>query len=145
MDSAHSFHSVHNSQKACKNSIPLIVWLNKHVIRVLYTWQCWDNVSSDLYSLVLLWYLLSGNLLKCCKSFSTIIYHTQRNFGFFILRIWRVFPRYILCLMDWMICVFELFMRSTCIVFLYQKFSSSSIFNFCSNIEMVWEKEHARA
>ena len=44
-------------------------------------------------------------MFMCCEpSFAKYIYHTEIIFGFFILRVWRVFPGYILSLMvDWFI------------------------------------------
>ena len=104
---------------------------------MLCTWKGWNSVPSDLYSIVLLWYLLSRNILMCCKSFFAIIYHTQRIVGFFILCIWRVFPRYILCLMDWMICVFELFMRSTCTRMIIKSFKVQESSIIFSNINRI--------
>ena len=62
----------------------------------------------SLFSIVLVIYLIRKYAYVLWIFLCKYICHTQRIVGFFILHIWTVFPGYILCLVDWMIGVFEL-------------------------------------
>ena len=86
---------VHKSMKPFST---FFVWLN-----LAYYWSIMHLERPVQCSVLSLFScsLLSCNILLCYNHSLMIIYHTQRIYRFFILRIWRVFPGYIMCLMDW--------------------------------------------
>ena len=86
-----------------------------------------DDIGSLLSIVVVISLWKSSYVLQTilCKS----IYHTQRIVGFFILCVWRVFPRYILSLIVdwfiWLICgadLYDWFMKMIYVVDIIVKF-----------------------